>query len=150
MRNYFYVSFMIIASVPWFFSCSQEEPEFFVSSPEVDVSFFKPSTGSNSAQSIFIENLTGDGAIGSFVSEVPATVHDFPLDPNNDQSLFFITIDGVTDTLGIQYERNIRNVNTSIAVEAARLEVFMHSYDSVKVICDSLCLSYETKINIYF
>ncbi len=99
-----------------------------------------------------VDQVMAEGSAGTISFMDSATLFPFPLNPMADQSVFFITIGEDQDTIGVMYERRVWDTLDVVRIDAKNIQVMFHSYDSVKVICDSVCLesSNETILEIYF
>ena len=90
---------------------------------------------------LFKDSLTND-SLSNFL---------FPLSMNDDASTFIIHIDGMIDTVGLNYLRETDYEDKEILVKAFDLDISSYTYDSAKVICnEDKCYSNETKIYLYF
>lgn len=85
----------------------------------------------------------------AFSFETDAATYKLPLDINSDKSEFTITIAGIDGILNLEYVPRVENQVNILRFLMEEVTVVNHSYDSVKVICESNCLSNETEIKIY-
>jgi hypothetical protein len=75
----------------------------------------------------------------------------FPLKMNVDESAFIINFNGESNEIGFNYTREIDRGGDFIVIRVYDLEVFTHTFDSIKMVCNKdKCLSNETIIRIYF
>lgn len=105
---------------------------------------------------IKIEDLRGSGS-GKILYFLDTATNDtlsffrFPLNAENTRSEFIVSIDGHTDTLGVQYRLNREMYGNLIVIRAWDLTVYKNTYDSVNLKCkQDSCESNDATLSIYF
>ena len=97
-----------------------------------------------------IDNAEAEEGSGSIQFLDSAEVFPFPLSITIDQTTFFITIGNAIDTLQLTYDIEILEEPGVIRFTNYNTAVSFHSYDSINFQCDSLCISDETFIRLYY
>jgi len=101
---------------------------------------------------VFIQKISGTGAIGEITFTDSSTSYSLPLNVNADISDFLIQINDTEYGVSLSYERDTLLKEGFIAIEANQIKLIEFSaFDSVKFPCDTLnCKSYEASATLYF
>jgi len=97
-----------------------------------------------------IDNVESPEGMGNIQFPDSAEIFPFPLSISTDQSTFYVTIGNDIDTVQIVYEREITEEPGVILFTNFNTQISLNTYDSVRVDCDSLCISNETSISLYY
>ena len=97
-----------------------------------------------------IDNVEAAEGTGSIQFVDSAEVFQFPLSITIDQTTFYITIGNSIDTIQLTYDIEIMEEPGVIRFTNYNTAVRFHSYDSINFQCDSLCISDETFIRLYY
>ncbi len=99
-----------------------------------------------------IDTLFVAGSNGFMLYEDSASIFDFPLPINIEEATYLIKMNGRVDSLALSWGSEIKPGVGQIDFIISNIKVEDHStfYDSVRVECDSLCLSNETIIKAYY
>jgi len=97
-----------------------------------------------------IDNVESPEGMGNIQFPDSAEIFPFPLSISTDQSTFYVTIGNDIDTVQIVYEREITEEPSVILFTNFNTQISLNTYDSVRVDCDSLCISNETSISLYY
>ena len=113
--------------------------------PFVNVSFYD--TLDQPAET-FISQVQPIGYNPLFFADTALTFR-FPLDINSTSTKFDIIISEEIGTITIDYLPRVENQINVLRFIMENTAVSAHSYDSVKVVCETPCNSNETEIRIY-
>jgi len=116
--------------------------------PFFNISFIDP----DNPGVVKIDTLFVAGSNGFMLFEDSDTIFDFPLPVNEQKAIYIISMLGRIDSLSLLWDREIKPGIGQIDFIISNIKIEDHSsfYDSVRVECDSLCLSNETIIKAYY
>jgi hypothetical protein len=102
---------------------------------------------------VHFTELQAAGGTNPIPSKDTIGVHQFPLNSNATKSRFFITIDGIIDTIEFEYKLDTIFVENAIKIRAFMPTVIFNSFDSVSDIScknSTTCISNDASLTIYF
>ena len=131
-------------------SCADEDEETLIENfePYFQISFINVANpGVVKIDTLF---LAGSNGFMLFVDS--ASIFDFPLPVNEQKAIYIISMQGRIDSLSLSWNDEIIPGVGQIDFIISNIKIEDHStfYDSVRVECDSLCLSNETIIKAYY
>jgi hypothetical protein len=99
-----------------------------------------------------IDTLFVVGSNGYILFEDSSDIFDFPLPVTAKEAIYKISMLGKTNSLSLSWNSEIIPGIGQIDFIISNIKIEDHStfYDSVRVECDSLCLSNETIIKAYY
>jgi len=124
----------------------KEPPDLSAYEPYVNVSFY---TTTNEVISTSLSKVTAIGFQDSISFPVAATSFKFPLDINSNQTSFIINRASNIDTLVIGYESSVEDQFDILRFILKNPTILYHTYDSVTVTCDTICISNDAKLRLY-
>jgi len=131
-------------------SCADDDDEMLNENfePFFNISFIDPdNTGIVKIDTLFVADSNG-----FMLFEDSASIFDFPLPVNEQKAIYIISMQGRIDSLSLSWNGEIIPGVGQIDFIISNIKIEDHSsfYDSVRVECDSLCLSNETIIKAYY
>lgn len=131
-------------------SCADDDDEMLKENfePFFNISFIDPDNPGN----VKIDTLFVAGSNGFMLFEDSASIFDFPLPVNEQKAIYIISMQGRIDSLSLSWNGEIIPGVGQIDFIISNIKIEDHStfYDSVRVECDSLCLSDETIVKAYY
>ncbi len=131
-------------------SCADDDDEMLKENfePFFNISFIDVDNPGD----VKIDTLFVAGSNGFMLFEDPASIFDFPLPVNTGEAIYIISMLGRIDSLSLSWNSEIKPGVGQIDFIISNIKIEDHStfYDSVRVECDSLCLSDETTIKTYY
>ena len=137
----------------WLGSCSVQ-PCYEDTDPQVNTILLTSGTGETAkADSLRVRGISPAGTI-EFVDERSVTSFSFPLDPAEDQSLYLITLNGVTDTAEIYYTRRPHLVSPecgyTFVSEMTGLKTTHNIIDTLIIENESVNLNGEKNLHLFY
>ena len=122
--------------------------------PVMNTLLLESGTGATvEAASIVVMGITATDTI-DFVDAKSVSSFSLPLDPGNDVSVFYIVLDGVTDTAVINYTRNPHLVSAecgyTIINELTGVSSTHNIIDTLIIENESVNLDGERNINLFY
>jgi len=131
-------------------SCADDDDEMLKENfePFFNISFID----ADNPGVVKIDTLLVAGSNGFMLFEDSDTIFDFPLPVNELKAIYIISMLGRIDSLSLSWDREIKSGIGQIDFIISNIKIEDHSsfYDSVRVECDSLCLSNETIVKAYY
>ena len=150
MKFLFNTFLIVIVVIILSLSCSDDDGEMLIGNfePFFNISFIDV----NKPGVVKIDTLFVAGSSGFTLFGDSASVFDFPLPVNSGEAIYIISMLGRIDSLSLSWNSEIKPGIGQIDFIISNIKIEDHSsfYDSVRVECDSLCLSDETIIKAYY